>query len=242
MLLIKNRFRLALSNRLKFFDCKPAYRFIRIFISLIVVLLYSNTASSQFLDSIRLSLKKNPKFLFKFDTRNSFIANQSARIFGWNVGVEFGKTLRIGGGFHTLIKHGSALDKIIDGDTAILKFNYFAYFIDYVFYKRKKWEFSIPLQIGIGSSRYEFTDQNSSLIKLERKIVVLYEPAITGHYKITKWFGVGMGAGFRIMIVNNKALDKKFNSPIYILNVKIFLGDIYKAIIPPRLSPNRKES
>ena len=136
-----------------------------------------------------------------------------------------------------MTKYGSGLDKIIDGDTATLKFNYIAYFVEYVFYKRRRWEFSIPLQIGIGSSRYEYTDQNSSLIQLDRKTVVLYEPAITGHYKITKWFGVGMGAGFRIMLVNNKALDKKFNSPIYILKAKIFLGDIYRAIVLPRQPP-----
>lgn len=201
---------------------------------------FAQVRSHNFIDSIQAGLKKTPKFIFKFDTRNSFIANQSARIFGWKVGAEFGNTLRIGGGFYVLVKHSPALDKIIYNDanevidTATLKFYYIAYFVDYIFYKRKKWEFSIPLQIGIGSSRYKYTDQNNSLIQLARKTVLLYEPAITGHYKITKWFGVGMGAGYRIMLINNKALDKKFNSAIYILKIKIFLGDIYRAIAHSR--------
>ena len=208
----------------------------------------AQTESHNFIDSIQAGLKKTPKFIFKFDTRNSFIANQSARIFGWKIGVEFGNTLRIGGGFYTLVKHSSALDKtIFDANgtdtlaTAKLMFNYIAYFVDYIFYKKKKWEFSIPLQIGIGRSRYEYTGQDGSLIRLARKTVLLYEPAITGHYKVTKWFGIGMGAGFRIMLINNKALDRKFNSPIYILKIKIFLGDIYRAIAPSRSCPKGRK-
>jgi len=149
--------------------------------------------------------------------------------------VEFNERFRIGGGFSNLSKnHSPFLDRNInDGDSvylAKLKFNYIAYFVEYVFYNRKKWEFSVPIQLGIGSSKYQYTDKDGNEKDVDKNVIILYEPAITGQFKITRWFGVGVGAGFRIMLLNNKAIEEGFNSPIYIFKLKVFFGEIYKAV------------
>jgi len=159
--------------------------------------------------------------------------------------VEFGDKFRVGGGFNQLVtRHHPSLDRVIyvpnGTDTmhiAKLKFYYMAYFIDYVFYSNGKWEFSIPMQFGIGSSKYQYKDLTGHTIQIDKKPIILYEPAVTGQFKITKWFGVGMGAGFRIMLLNNKAVDEKFNSFIYILKLKVFFEEIYRSVAP-KLEPN----
>ena len=199
------------------------------------ILLYNNT-SAQFLDSARNAIKSKPKFIFKLDTRNSFIANNKSRIVGWKVGAEFNGKLRIGGGISNLSsRHSPLLDRVIYDSTGVdtltlakLSFSYFAYFVDYVIYSKKKWEFSIPIQFGIGNSSYRYTDENNIEQKLDRGLIVLYEPTIAGHYKLTKWFGLGFGAGFRWMIINNKSIDSKFNSAVYVFKAKLFLSDIFK--------------
>ena len=66
--------------------------------------------------------------------------------------------------------------------------------------------------------------------QIDRGGIILYEPAITGQYKLTKWFGLGFGAGFRLMLVNNKAIDTKFNSPVYIFKVKVFFAELMRPV------------
>ena len=183
-------------------------------------------------------MKTKPRLLLGFDIRNSFIENRGARIYSWKIGVEFNERFRIGGGFsHLVSNHHPSLDRVIfkaNGKdtlaTAKLRFNYITYFIDYVFYKRRKWEFSVPIQVGIGLSQYDYRDEDGTRHTIGQSGILLYEPAIFGTYKITKWFGLGMGAGFRIMLINNKGISSRFNSPIYIFKVKIFFGEIYRSV------------
>ena len=199
---------------------------------------FTTSGYSQIIDSIQEALKSKPKIIFKFDSRNTFIDYKGARIFGWKVGVEFNDRIQIGGGFSNLITtHDPELDRVIYKPNGIdtlyfakLKFNYLSYYAEYIFYHKKKWEFSVPVQLGFGASDYEYRDENRKLRQLNKKNIILFEPAVTGQYKITKWFGVGAGVGFRLMLVNNKAINKKFNAPVYVLKIHLFFVDIYKSV------------
>ena len=208
-------------------------------IALALILALSPIAKAQLFDSIHAAIKKKPKIIFRFDSRNSFIDDSKAKIFGWKIGVEFNNLIRIGGGFNRLVeRHDPSLDKVLYGENGVdtftiaeLQFNYISYFIDYIFFDTRRWEFSVPFQIGLGGSRYEYRDENGQLQEHNAKSVILFEPAISMQYKITKWFGfgAGAGAGYRLMLLNNKAIEKKFNSPIYIFKFKIFLGDMMRS-------------
>jgi len=206
----------------------------RVLFVLLILCIGSPSSNAQFMEEVQNSMTKKPKIIFKFDTRKSFIGNSNVTVFGWKLGVEFDKRIRFGGGFNSLTgKHSSNLDKVIYAENGIdtinigiLNFTYFAYFVDYVLISKPKWEISYPIQIGFGKSSYSYTDENSGPIKLNPGSVILVETAITGHYKLTKWFGIGMGVGYRLMLQNNKNLDKNFNSPIYIFKLKIFLAGV----------------
>jgi len=207
------------------------------FIIWVLILVGFTVCKAQFIDSIYSVMKTKPKIIFRFDSRNSFIDNSRAKIFGWKVGVEFDKRIRIGGGFSNLVdRHDPSLDKVIyesNGlDTfriATLRFSYISYFIDYIFLNTRRWEFSVPIQLGFGGSRYKYRDENAKLQIHNAKSVLLFEPALSVQYKITKWIGLGTGAGYRLMLLNNKAIEKKFNSPIYIFKFKIFFGGVFQS-------------
>ncbi len=205
----------------------------KIIVFIFLLLLKIHPLSAQFIDSIKASLKQKPKFTFRFDNRNSFISNKSAVINGFKVGVEFAHTLRLGAGYHRLvsdfykpqiIKSKSA---VIDTIESELKLNYISNYIEYVFYKKNRWEFSCPLSIGIGNTRYEYLYNNTEFQR-DKKIVVICETGVSGDYKLFSWIGIGMEAGYRLMLINNKAIDENFNSIIYVLKIKLFLSDLCK--------------
>jgi hypothetical protein len=200
---------------------------------LLICPLFSN---AQLFDSISESFTHQPKFFVKFDTRNSFITNQYAKIRGIKVGLDYNHTTKIGLGFHWLSSELTKEIKVAEDEintySANLRFSYISTSIEYAFYKRPKFEISIPVQLGIGMSSYRYKNAAGKHIKEYRHGVFMYEPTMTMQYRFLRYFGIGAGVGYRLMIVNNKAIDEQFTSPIYILRFKVFFGEIYRAIFP----------
>jgi hypothetical protein len=173
-----------------------------------------------------------------FDSRNSFISSQRAHIWGIKAGVEFGSLLQIGLGYNF---HDQNLKKTIyftneaghaDSATGVLHLAYGSYYIRYTYYKTKRWKFSMmPVQLGIGSSRYTYND-GMTYREASKRSVIVYEPGMSVSYKIFDWIGIGGDVGLRFMLKNNPDIPERFNSPIYSFYTVIYWGDIYKKILP----------
>ena len=194
------------------------------FILILSFFIFSSQGNAQLFDSIRTSLDYKPKFLVKFDTRNSFISNQYAKIHGIKVGLSFNKTTNIGIGYHWMPKRSIDLDPQ-NLNKIDLKFGYAIAFFEYNFYKSKRWSAEIPVQIGLGKAQY--TDVDFGVTKASSWIII-YEPAMTIEYKFLRYFGLGGGVGFRLAIKTDQQINESFSAPEYILRVKIYFGDIYK--------------
>ncbi len=194
------------------------------FILTIYFFIFSSQCHAQLFDSIRTSLYSKPKFLLKFDTRNSFISNQYAKIHGVKVGLSFNKTTNIGVGYHWMPKR--LIEPAILNSTSIhLKFGYAVAFFEYNFYKSKHWSAEIPVQIGLGKALYDDLDL---AVITGSSWLIIYEPAMTIEYKFFRYFGLGGGVGFRLAIKSNQQINESFTAPEYILRFKIYFGDIYK--------------
>lgn len=205
-------------------------------IAMLCAMLGGGAAYGQSQDTL-LPLISKPRFIFKFETRNSFISNRRADIFGAKLGVEFGRRLRVGGGVYWL---DSPLNKRIyltsslgrpDSVDAQLSFRYFSYYVEYVFYRKNRWELSLPFQLGVGDTRYKYEYEGRSFVN-SRKMVVIYEPALSMQYKIFNWLGVGADVGLRVMVVNNRAIKENFNSPMYAFKLLVWYDEIYKMVFP----------
>ena len=205
------------------------------------------TCHSQTLDSIRTSLHTRPSLTGGFGTNTSFINGYVSPVFTAYGGVDFNHHIRFGIGLSwlQLAPYNKRrdntpfyLDKIITdpqgrSDTVhpALSFRYVDLFGEYIFYKSKRWQFSIPLQLGIGNSKYEYSYKRISVTE-SRHLIFLYQPAVSGYYRVFKWFGVGLDVGYRLMIINNRSMGDKFNSPIYNLYSIIFWDSLYKMFFP----------
>lgn len=193
--------------------------------------------AAQFVDSVKLALKQKPKFFLQFDSYNSIVTGSKANAPGIKIGLDYGKKIRFGVGYFKL--NTDVVEKFYnlkgEGDTvrAELSSHYFTVGAEYVLFRKGPWQISVPAHIGLGSSYFQYPDSVYGEQKIHRKGIVLFEPAITGHYKIIKWVGVGFGVGYRLMLKNNPEVDDNFNSPLYVIRLKIFFDEIYKSIFKP---------
>jgi hypothetical protein len=213
---------------------------------LAVGMLSSVEASAQMFDSISHAFCKKPRLIGGFATKTTFIDGFRSPIFTARVGLEFNKTVRVGAGISWLQLSPPRAGKdntpfyiaetFSDASGAhtvypALEFRYANVFFEYVYYRSGKWQFSVPLQIGAGGSEYKYNYNGENKVQ-DRHWILLYEPAVSGQYKIVKWFGVGLDVGLRVMAVTNKNIGYKFNSPVYDIKAIIFWGELYRMVFP----------
>lgn len=213
-------------------------RYPKLFVVVILFLLPS-PAEAQLIDTLRACIGRGVAPTAYFDSRNSFIGNRRAQIWGIKIGAEFGGKLVLGGGYN---QHTNNLTRDFlfanpqqgyDTVQGTLRLGYVSYFARYVYFSSKHWKFSvIPLQFGIGRSRYDVMLNNGEEIRMNRKTIMLYEAGISVAYKIVPWFGVGTDLGFRFMLRKNKAIPENFNSPIYSFYTIIYWAELYKTVFP----------
>lgn len=199
-----------------------------------------STIAQPTLDTIKLSLKQKPHLFGKFDTRNSFIDNSRAKIFGLKTGLNFGNRLYFGIGYNQLNPPSQDFDKLIfivnsngelEKTSAFLRLAYMSVHAEYVFYQTKHWELSMPLQFGVGQSYYKYNQYGKRKV-IEKDYNFIYEPAISVEYKIVKWAGVGVDVGYRFMFTSYKKLNQKFTSPTYAFKLLVYYNEIVKSVFP----------
>jgi hypothetical protein len=174
-----------------------------------------------------------------FDSYYSFIGNKSADVWGFRGGVKYNEKWKFGIGYN-FISSDIVENKILPSDEipfakndtvkAQLFFRYYPVMIEYIHYNKGPWQISTPLQIGYGKSYFQYFDKNDSKRRIFEKGVVASQLGVNAQYKIVRWIGITSGVGYRIMLVNNKEIDAKMNSPIFALGIKIYLSEVVKSI------------
>lgn len=200
--------------------------------SLIFVLLYCTTARAQFLDTLKSLTQKEPNIDARIETRNSFIENGRAKVTGVRLGLIFQKKLRVGIGYSWLSSDVHEKKLMInylgkvDTATNYLKFGYVAFYTDFVFYKTKRWQVSVPLQWGAGLTWYKYNNGVQDMTT-SKDYLLLYEPGISVQFKLLRWCGLGTDIAYRFTLQNNKYLSNKLNSPTYGFKFLIWFDQLY---------------
>jgi len=219
---------------------------IRVLLSYIVLFLLINSpCAAAATDTTTTVNWRKPRFFFQFDGYNSFVANRGANCFGIKGGLEFGKQYRFGLGLYTLtsdiietkvLNENDAKDALNDTVKAQLKMTTVPLSFEYIFFNKGPWQLSVPVNLGLGSTYFSYLDKAKKQKHINKHFVMDTEVAVTAQYKFLRWFGVGAGLGYRLMLVDNPARNYNFNSPIYTVKLKLFLGEIYRSVFP-----NKKE-
>lgn len=172
--------------------------------------------------SIRNSLEHNPQFYLSIDNKNSFISNRKGLFLGLKVGLEYNKIFRYGLVFTTLFnqKYSTYINGIKTSEE-MLNFNYIAFFTEYIFKNNPKYEFSLPVNLGLGVSYLGKLKTTTS-----NHFHILYEAQLNGMFYPIKFIGFGAGIGYRIMFINNPYIDERFSAPIYSFKLKILFDQL----------------
>ena len=180
-------------------------------------------------DTLRLAFNEKPSFTAKFNTRNSFVTGRPVRTYGIKAGANFNNKVALGIGFHWLehdnvriYNEGEATEQQLE-----LRMSYVAAYFDYIFVRKKRWEITMPVQLGIGLSK-ERVLLEEGVNEVNKGGVLLYEPGMIAEYRFLRYFGIGAGVGLRIMLINNGKIDEQFTAPLYELRFRIRFGDIWK--------------
>ena len=174
-----------------------------------------------------------------FDSYFSFIGNKSADVWGFKGGVKVDEKWRLGLGYN-LLSSDIVEQKVLPSEElayakndtvkAQLFVRYFPLMAEYIHYNEGNWQISTPLQVGYGQSYFQYFDKNDNKRRIYKKGVVAPQLGVNAQYKVLRWVGLTAGVGYRVMLINNKEIDAKMNSPIFAVGIKIYLSEVVKSI------------
>ncbi len=172
------------------------------------------------------------KIIFMLDSRSTLIQQNAARIFGIRWGAEI-EQFRFGMGLYSL---SSDIGKwtlrtnsvgVIDSVYHRFHMAYTVGFLEYVVLRTKRWELSPMIALGPGNASVSLRRAGADPT-LGNVGLIIFEPSLSGHFRIIKYAGIGAGLGYRLTISNDREVNRSLTSTIYILKLKVFLGDIYR--------------
>lgn len=163
--------------------------------------------------------------------------NSPTKVSGVRLGLSFRRKLRVGIGYSWLNTPVYETEMIINKfgkpkiATNFFKFGYICYYADFVFHKTKRWQLSVPIQVGTGMywTRY---DDGSKITNSKKRFLLFYEPGITVQYKITRWCGLGLDVCARLALRNTNYVSNKLNSFVLAPKLLIWFDQIFYTTAP----------
>lgn len=221
---------------------KLANKYSKKHLLLILLVVQSFIGKAQLFDSIRFDLKKKPTFHYKLDSRSAFIGNRNANVWGIKVGIGYNKRVRFGLGYNYLKSRLPAKVNLRSPVTnepikTRLRMRYVSLYTEYVYYRKHRWELSVPVQLGIGSTKYvSFSNANEN-IQSRGYLVILYEPCLSVNYRILPYLALGTEMGLRLAIYKNKEIKEQLTAPIYVFKVLFYWSDMINHFWPNNKIP-----
>lgn len=207
---------------------------------LLVILLipaFAGSLRSQMLDTLSSLFKSKYSIDVRLESRLSFINHDVTSVSGVRLGLAFRRKLRLGVGLSWLktpVKKDfyvkNSLGKT-DTLSRFMKFYYFCYYADFVFYKTNHWQLSVPIQVGTGRSWYQ--DENKYKLSSQPKYyLLLYEPGITVQYKVTRWAGLGTDVAYRFVLRTPRRPENNLNSFCLSFKILFWFDQLFFEVFP----------
>lgn len=208
-----------------------------VFISVLFLIGWVNTSHAQLLDSLQAVIKSKSSIDIRLESRYSFINNDLAGITEIRIGAAFRRKLRLGGGLSCLNTEVTTAEVSKDNfnnsisNIKYLKMGYVCVYADFVFYKTKRWQLSVPIQTGFGLSWLQ-TKSVYDLNSQPKYFFMIYEPGIATQFKIFKCLGLGVDVNYRFAVKNNKTINGQLSSPTYAFKLLFWIDQLYFDLFP----------
>ncbi|MCX7729119.1 MAG: hypothetical protein N2203_06590 [Bacteroidia bacterium] len=189
------------------------------------------------MDTLYFHLKQKPGVDFNFETRNSLLLNDNVKFTGVKIGLRFGKKFRTGISYNWLrtktynsVKY--FYDNLDDTTRGYFKMGYWSIYMKFVYHKTKRWEYSVPLQFGWGSSWIQEQKNLSFKNQMFKRNMLVYEPTVSIQYKLLKFLALSTNLGYRFVWHHDKKLLSQLNGPIYVFNISFLFDQFFFEAFP----------
>lgn len=219
--------------------CKQVAIFITVFLlSTSAALAYCPLVISS--DTLKIENKKW-KFLFALDSRTSRALEQKTGLGGLKIGATINKKHDVGIGIYffknPILRGGVQLPVEVYADatdTTRYNFSYASIFYGPIWYRNKRLTISTPIHYGSAAvtAAYKVKDTIPTVWKnyINRQSAIM-EVSCVANYKLLRWFGIGVGGGYRSLLTNDKSVRRALNGPVFIFQAKLMLGVLFKLAI-----------
>lgn len=203
-----------------------------------VVCFYMFFTSSTFgqreiLDSIKIALKTpEPKFIFGFHNRNTFIQSNRTKLYGIVAGLDFNEKLKLTVGVYGFGRANETLllnngDFTQDTIYRFINTSNTSIGLEYDYFHHNRLSLSVPVQIGIGNVAYRYTIADKATeVRVNNYRIVPIEIGTNAYYELLPWAGIKGGVGYRLAAGPKES--RRLASPYYNLGLAILIGEIYK--------------
>lgn len=187
-------------------------------------------------DSARMYRYKKWHMMAALDNRSSFVrTNQklSVNVGGLQAGMVYKDKHTMGIGFYAIT--GTQSGEIVAEDqkqkiNLKLDMSYGTAFYEYNFLNTKRWEISVPAEIGAGSYRQLATDSVGNKVAgfdTTAKAILLLGTGVKVSFRIFQWLGVGVMGGYRL-VGGDEPKKINLNGFVYSYGIEIYFGRLYK--------------
>lgn len=203
----------------------------------IFFILLTKHGYSQYMDTLHEVFKQKSSIDARLESRYVLINNRLTATSGVRLGVAFRRKLRLGGGIswlntHYEVKKVDPLSELNEKKIMHLKYGYMCFYADFVFYRTKRWQLSVPIQAGMGMLWYQNKMAYDLFGKEAKYGLFLYEPGISVQYKVFQWFGLGTDVGYRFALKDNKKIGERLSSPMYSFKILIWFDQLFYLAFP----------
>lgn len=178
-----------------------------------------------FEDRLKYVLAHYPaRFEVKTIAKHGFLYNQYLKTAGIKVGVNFHREFSLGIGVYYFY---NAYKKFYFHNTAQqIQYTYLSCYIDYSFINTSYWIVSVLPEISVGRVRYHQLYEG----RYEIQYPVIYEPSMSFQRIVFRYFTLGAGVGYRLILLNFGKNYFSNISPYYLLKTGVLLERIGKDI------------
>ena len=118
-----------------------------------------------------------------------------------------------------------------------LRMRYVSLYVEYVYYRKNKWELSVPVQLGLGSTKYVAFSNPDINLRSKGHLVILYEPCLSVNYRVLPFVALGTEMGLRLAMYKDKQVKEQLTAPIYVFKVLFYWSDMINYFWPDNKVP-----
>ncbi|GAB3496580.1 hypothetical protein GCM10027341_15580 [Spirosoma knui] len=183
-----------------------------------------------------------PKFIFELDQRFFYfkdatppLLSNPTNVWGARVGFLLPANVKVGVGYYFTNQH---LNESWEGfHVQNRRLQYATVYVEPYYFRRKFWELSSPIEVGLGSARYAVTNTDTQQPDLRRSIAVPLSVGVSASIKFPalrglrplRWFGVNLMTGYRYTLQRNVPLGPStLNGVYYSISPAVFLDRFYE--------------